>query len=112
VLAALSLPILILAATMDPVAALCTLSITPLLSFRAAASLRREREHKAASASLLMEGTFVSAAVALLPTSCLVWLALAPAALMAARLAELRLKPTRWVEQHHLSAGDSLSWSE
>jgi len=34
-------------------------------------------------ASLLMEGTFISAAVALLPISCLIWLALAPAALMA-----------------------------
>jgi large-conductance mechanosensitive channel len=112
VVAVLALPILILAAAMDPVAALCALSIAPLLSFRAAATLRREREQKAASASLLMEGTFISAAVALLPISCLIWLALAPAALMAARQAELKLKPTRWVERHHMSAGDSLSWSE
>jgi hypothetical protein len=112
VLAVLVLPILILAAAMNPIAALCALSIAPTLSFRAAACLRRERERKAASAGLLMEGTFISATVALLPMSCLFWLAFAPAALTAARQAELKLKPTRWVERHHLSAGDSLSWSE
>jgi hypothetical protein len=110
--AALGVPVLIILIAMDPSAALSAAAILPLLSFRAASCVRRARELKSGAGRLLMEGALVSALVTLLPITCLLWLAAAPIALLAARGAELQLKPTRWVEQHHLSAGDSLSWSE
>ncbi len=112
VFSTLAVPLILVAAAVDPWAALSSAALLPLLSLRAAACIRRARELKSGAGSLTMEGFFVSAIVALLPAGCLLVLAAAPAALFTARRAELRLKPTRWVEQHHLSAGDSLSWSE
>ncbi len=112
IFAALTAPVLVVIAAMDLWAALSSATLFPLVSFRAAAYARRSRELKSGTGSLTMEGFFVSALVALLPASCVLVLAAAPVALFAARRAELLLKPTRWVEQHHLSAGDSLSWSE
>lgn len=58
-----------------------------------------------------VEGTILSLVLALLPWASFLLAAAAPAALLLARNAERRLKPTRWSERHHSNAGDPLSWS-
>ena len=60
---------------------------------------------------VVLEGTILSLVAALLFWTAWVLAAAAPLAFLAARNAERRLKPTRWRERHHASAGDPLSWS-
>lgn len=110
-LAALGLPVIILAGALNPGAALQVAPVIPILVLRGASFVRRARERKTGAGGLLLEGFFVSATVALIDWTWVVWLAATPAAFLAARKADMSLKATRWVERHHASAGDSLSWS-
>ncbi len=110
-LAALGLPVIILAGGLSPAAALQAASVVPVLALRGASFLRKGRERRTGTGGLLLEGFFVSATVALVDWTWTIWLAAAPAAFLAARKADVNLKATRWVERHHASAGDSLSWS-
>jgi hypothetical protein len=59
----------------------------------------------------VVEGIILSLVLALLPWTAGLLAAAAPVAFLLARNAERRLKPTRWAERHHSSAGDPLSWS-
>ena len=61
--------------------------------------------------SIVVEGGLLSLVLALLPWTAGLLAAGSPAAFLAARSAERRLKPTRWAERHHSNAGDPLSWS-
>ena len=110
-LTALGLPVIILAGALDPGAALHVAAVLPVLALRGASFVRRARERKTGAGGLLLEGFFVSATVALVDWTWIIWLAATPAAFLAARKADVSLKATRWVERHHASAGDSLSWS-
>lgn len=110
-LAAIGGPLLILGGALNPRAALHVAAVVPLLALRGAAFIRRGRERKTGTGGLMLEGFLVSATVALMSWAWMIWLAATPAAFLAARKAETSLKATRWVEHHHASAGDSLSWS-
>jgi hypothetical protein len=110
-LAALALPVTILAGALNPGAALRTTAVLPVLTLRGASFVRKARERKTGAGGLLLEGFFMSATVALIGWAWTIWLAATPVAFLAARKAEVSLKVTRWVERHHASAGDSLSWS-
>jgi hypothetical protein len=106
-----ALPLVLLAAWIDP-AALAILAILPLLATRAAGAVRRAPERRTGAAGeILGEGFFLSALVALLPWTALLALAATPFAVRAAAERERRQKVSRWLELHHLAAGDPQSWS-
>jgi hypothetical protein len=110
-LAALAAPTLIFSAALNVQAAVEVAAVVPLLALRGAAFVRQARERKTGTGALLLEGFLVAATIALLEWTWTFWLAAAPAAFWAARKSEMSLKATRWIEHHHASSGDSLSWS-
>jgi hypothetical protein len=106
-----ALPLVLLAARIDP-AALTVLAALPLLATRAAGAMRRAPERRTgASGEILWEGALLSALVALLPWTALPALAGTVWAARAAAERERRQKVSRWLELHHLAAGDPQSWS-
>lgn len=106
-----ALPLVALAAAVHP-AALAALGLLPLAAARAAGAMRRAPERKTgAVGEVLMEGAFLAALVALVPWTALLALALTPWAVGAAAERERRQKVSRWLELHHLAAGDPQSWS-
>ncbi len=106
-----ALPLILLAVAIHP-AALEALPILPLLALRAAGALRRAPERRTGAAGeILGEGLLLAALVALLPWAGLGALALVPFALRAAAERERAQKVSRWLELHHLAAGDPQSWS-
>jgi hypothetical protein len=82
------------------------------LAVRAAGAMREAGERPfGVLGQAGLEGAIVALVLSVLPwASFLFWPAL-PIAFLLARNAERRLKPTRWAERHHSSAGDPLSWS-
>jgi hypothetical protein len=111
-LGAHALPLILLTAWIEPVAALAVLAQVPLMAVRSAGAVRRAPERRTgASGEILMEGLFLAAAVALLPWVSLIALLGSPLAVRAAAERERRQKVSRWQEIHHLAAGDPQSWS-
>jgi hypothetical protein len=107
-----ALPLILLAAAAIHPAALEALPILPLLALRAAGALRRAPERRTGAAGeVLGEGLLLAALVALLPWTSLVALLGVPLARRAAAERERRQKVSRWLELHHLAAGDPQSWS-
>jgi hypothetical protein len=110
-LGAHALPLVLLAARID-LAALAVLGILPFLAVRAAGAMRRAPERRTGAAGeIFFEGALLAALVALLPWTALLPLAATPWALRAAAERERRQKVSRWLELHHLAAGDPQSWS-
>lgn len=106
-----ALPLFLLAVAIHP-AALEALTILPLLAVRAAGALRRAPERRTGAAGeILGEGLLLAALAALVPWAALPALAAVPFALRAAAERERRQKVSRWLELHHLAAGDPQSWS-
>jgi hypothetical protein len=106
-----ALPLVLLAARISP-AALAVLGILPFLAVRAAGAMRRAPERRTGAAGeIFFEGGLLAALVALLPWAALLPLAGVPWALRAAAERERRQKVSRWLELHHLAAGDPQSWS-
>lgn len=106
-----ALPLILLAAWVEP-AALVVLGLLPLLSVRASGAMRRAPERRTgASGEILLEGLLLAALAALLPWTAVLALAATPFALRAAAERERRQKVSRWLELHHLAAGDPQSWS-
>lgn len=106
-----ALPLALLTAWIEP-AALAILGLLPLLSARAAGAMRRAPERRTgASGEILLEGLLLAGLAALLPWTSLLVLAATPVALRSAAERERRQKVSRWLELHHLAAGDPLSWS-
>jgi hypothetical protein len=90
-------------------AALIVVLVVPLLSLRAATAMRRGGiTRTAAWGSVLIEGGFLSALIALLPWLTVVALGAIPLALRVAVARERALKVTRWRALHHAAAGDAL----
>ncbi len=107
-----TLPLILLTAWIEPLAALAVLAQVPLLTLRAAGAMRRAPERRTgASGEILMEGLLLASAAALLPWVSLIALAGTPLAVRAAAERERRQKVSRWQELHHLAAGDPQSWS-
>jgi hypothetical protein len=106
-----ALPLALAAVRISP-AALASLALLPLLALRAAGAMRRAPERRTGAAGeILLEGSLLAALAALLPWTGLLALAAAPWALGAAAERERRQKVSRWLELHHLAAGDPQSWS-
>ncbi len=106
-----ALPLVLIATRIDP-AALAVLAILPLLSVRAAGAMRRAPERRTGAAGeIFFEGGLLAALVALLPWTALLPLIATPWAVRAAAERERRQKVSRWLELHHLAAGDPQSWS-
>jgi hypothetical protein len=106
-----ALPLALLTAWIEP-AALAVLGLLPLLSIRAGGAMRRAPERRTgASGEILLEGLLLAALTALLPWTAVLALAAVPFALRAAAGRERRQKVSRWLELHHLAAGDPQSWS-
>jgi hypothetical protein len=111
-LAAHALPLVLVTAKIDLLAAVAVLALTPWLAARAAGAVRRAPERRTgASGEILMEGFLLAAAVALLPWLALFALAGTPWALRVAAERERAQKVSRWLELHHLAVGDPQSWS-
>jgi hypothetical protein len=111
-LAGHALPLLIVTAKIDLLAAVAVLAVTPWLAARAAGAVRRAPERRTgASGEILLEGFLLAAAVALLPWLSLLALAATPWALRVAAERERAQKVSRWLELHHLAVGDPQSWS-
>jgi hypothetical protein len=111
-LAAHALPLVAVTATIDLLAAAAVLAATPWLAARAAGAVRRAPERRTgASGEILIEGSLLAAALALLPWLALPALAATPWALRAAAERERAQKVSRWLELHHLAVGDPQSWS-
>jgi hypothetical protein len=109
-----TLPLFLLGVLMAPVpwALLGPAALVPLLSLRAAGAMRRAPERRTgASGEILGEGLFLGALVSLLPWTALLALPAVPWALKAAAERERAQKVSRWLELHHLAAGDPQSWS-
>ena len=106
-----ALPLVLLAAWIEP-AALAVVGLLPLVSVRAAGAMRRAPERRTgASGEILLEGLLLAALAALLPWTAVLALAATPLAVRAAAERERRQKVSRWLELHHLAAGDPQSWS-
>lgn len=111
-LGAHALPLVLLTAWIEPLAAVAVLLQIPLLAARTAGAVRRAPERRTgASGEILVEGMLLAAAVALLPWASLVALIGTPWAIRAAAERERRQKVSRWQEIHHLAVGDPQSWS-
>ncbi|HWM89654.1 MAG TPA: hypothetical protein VN493_02690 [Thermoanaerobaculia bacterium] len=107
-----ALPLVLLTAWIEPLAAVAVLGEIPLLATRAAGAVRRAPERRTgASGEILIEGMLLAAAVALLPWVSLIALLGTPLAIRAAAERERRQKVSRWQEIHHLAVGDPQSWS-
>jgi hypothetical protein len=111
-LATLCLPLAAAAACLQPAVLAPLVATLPFLALRAAAALRRPPGGNVGPAGvILMEGLLVAGALALLPWLALAFLAAAPWAARDGAARERRLKVSRWMERHHLAAGDPASWS-
>jgi hypothetical protein len=111
-LAAHALPLLAVAAWIDPHAALPLAGALPCLAALTAGALRRAPERRTGAAGeILLQGGLAAALLALLPWLALLLLPLTLPVLAAAANRERRQKVSRWLELHHLAAGDPQSWS-
>lgn len=111
ILAGHTLPLIVMAAWIHPTA-LVALAILPFLALRAAGAMRRAPERRTGAAGeVVFEGALLAALVALLPWAAVLPLAALPWTLRAAAERERRQKVSRWLELHHLAAGDPQSWS-
>jgi hypothetical protein len=84
----------------------------PFACLRAAAFMRHVAGQRTGAGAYLTEGAFAAALLALLPWSAALALAATAPAFVVAREAERGQKVTRWMELHHASAGDALSWED
>jgi hypothetical protein len=100
-----------LVALRHPGAAACILGLLPFLALRAAGDIRRAPLLRTGARPFLIESFCLAALLSLLPWTALLGIAAAPAAFVAARNNERRLKVTRWSDVRHTTFGDTLSWS-
>jgi len=108
-----AIPLLILVAIMNPSSAAPLALSLPLLTLYTSLVIRQSSEYRAGvSGKIFMTGLPGSFLITLLPVISFLYLALAPLALKYAIKVERCQKVSRWLELHHLAAGDSLSWSK
>ncbi len=111
-LAAHASPLIAVAAWISPRTLLPLAGTLPLLAALTASALRRAPERRTGAAGeILLQGGLAAALLALLPWLALLFLPLTLPVLAAAASRERRQKVSRWLELHHLAAGDPQSWS-
>jgi hypothetical protein len=107
------LPLVVLVGAMNLKSMLPLIVSLPLFAAYSAYSIRQAPESvMGASGKVLLLGTFGSLFLCLIPWSSLFFLSITPMILNQAAKAEKHQKVSRWLELHHLAAGDSLSWSK
>lgn len=112
-IASQTMPIIILVGIMNLRSMLLLLLSLPLIAAYSAFAIRQAPvSMMGAWGKILLYGTFGSLLFCLLPWSSVCFLALTPLGLYSGTKAEKHQKVSRWLELHHLAAGDSLSWSE
>jgi hypothetical protein len=112
-LAAHTLPLLVVLALMNIGIVSPLLAILPSLILLASFAMRRASEYRiGVFGMVLVYGVLGAFLVALIPLISLLFLALSPVALKYAVDEERCQKVSRWLELHHLAAGDSLTWSQ
>jgi len=105
------IPLFILWAWMNVEAVWPISTSLPSFTFFASHSIRQAFEFRmGAIGKILFIGTLGALAISILPFVSLVFLALTPLVLKHAAEGERNQKVSRWLELHHLAAGDSLSW--
>lgn len=103
--------VLVPVAFIAPSAMWLVLLTLPFISIRAAAHVRKIPEQRTGAGEYLLECFGVAALLALLPWTVVLWIAAAVPAFISARNTDIQQKVSRWLELHHLAAGDPLSWS-
>lgn len=84
----------------------------PPLVFFASLTVRRAFEYQLGAVwQTLFVGTTASVLICLVPLISIVFLAMTPLLIKYGAEQEKQQKVSRWLEMHHLAAGDSLSWS-
>jgi hypothetical protein len=106
-----ALPLLVPVAFINFSAMWFVLLTLPFISVRAAEYVRKIPERRT-GARYLLECFGAAGLLALLPWTGFFWLAATVPAVISARNADTRQKVSRWLELHHLAAGDPLSWSD
>jgi hypothetical protein len=108
-----ALPITALVGIMNLKSMLPLVVSLPLLTAYCAYSIRQAPESvMGASGKVLLLGTIGSLFLCLIPWISVGFLVLAPLVLHLGANREKLQKVSRWLELHHLAAGDSLSWSK
>ena len=107
-----SLPLLILTTMMSPPAAWPLVIGFPSLALWAALSVRHASSSRlGAMGRIFTAGALAALLVGLIPWASFLVLSVSPLILKQGIEIEQRQKVSRWLELHHLAAGDSLSWS-
>lgn len=108
-----TLPLLVVPALMNITAVGPLVAIFPSFTLLASFSIRRASEYRiGVFGMILIYGLFGAFLISLLPLISLLFLALSPLTLRYAVEEERCQKVSRWLELHHLAAGDSLTWSQ
>jgi len=108
-----TLPLLIVLALMNITAVGPLVAILPSLILLASFAMRRSSEYRiGVFGMILVYGLLGAFLISLIPLISLLFLAFTPLALKHAVEEERCQKVSRWLELHHLAAGDSLTWSQ
>jgi hypothetical protein len=105
------LPLLLLVAVQDGMAALTCAALVPFLSFRGAGYIPN-LDGRSGAFVFLGEGLLAASVVTLLPWTAAGWLIVSPAALLGSAERERRRKVTRWSEWQCASPRDTSLQSE
>lgn len=107
------LPLLAFVGLMNLKSILPLVASLPVFSVFSSYSIRHAPESLAgASGKVLLYGAIGALLLCLIPWVSIIFLAMTPLAIKGAIKAEKHQKVSRWLELHHLAAGDSLSWSD
>lgn len=108
-----TVPLIILIALMNRKAVFPIIVSLPFLALYAVHITRHALEYRmAASGKILLAGSLAALSISLIPLISPLFLVLTPFVLKFAVEAEQSQKVSRWLELHHLAAGDPLSWSK
>lgn len=103
-----ALPVWLVLAVFDLVAASLVAAVTPMLALVAAGAIRRAGARlSAAAGEVLLVGVCVTIALALTPWLVVAFMVATPVALHLAARRERHASPSRWLELHHRVEGDS-----
>lgn len=113
ILSLLATPLLVLTAEMSIKALFPLLASLPLLAVHSSGIMRKTYESVWGAAGIIfLLGLFGALLLSLIPLVSIPFLALAIPVLKESVKREKCQKVSRWLELHHLAAGDSLSWSQ
>ena len=113
ILILLATPLLVLIAAMNIKAFFPLLASLPLLAVHSSGTMRKAYESVLGAAGLIfLPGLLGALLLSLIPFVSIPFLVLAFPVLKGSVKREKCQKVSRWLELHHLAAGDSLSWSQ